>query len=101
MASATDTARRSLEHPPGYAQNYRGSFEDSVQPDPGVFSPFQSHSSQNQSQNQSGLLGGDGSGAGAGVGGVWDTAVSWAKKAGEKMKEGEEEVWRRVNSGSK
>ena len=29
---------------------------------------------------------------------VWKTATSWAKTAGEKLKEGEEEVWRRLNS---
>lgn len=28
---------------------------------------------------------------------VWKTATSWAKSAGEKLKEGEEEVWRRIN----
>ena len=29
---------------------------------------------------------------------IWNTATSWAKSAGEKLKEGEEEVWRRINS---
>lgn len=29
--------------------------------------------------------------------GLWDTAVSWAKTVGEKVIEGEEEVWKRIN----
>jgi len=28
---------------------------------------------------------------------IWNTVTSWAKTAGEKLKEGEEEVWRRIN----
>lgn len=28
--------------------------------------------------------------------GLWDTAVSWAKTVGEKVIEGEEEMWKRI-----
>ena len=28
---------------------------------------------------------------------VWDTGVSWLKKAGEKLGEAHEEVWRRID----
>ena len=28
---------------------------------------------------------------------MWDTAVKWTKVAGTKLKEGEQEVWKRVN----
>jgi hypothetical protein len=29
--------------------------------------------------------------------GLWDMAWSWAKTVGEKVVEGEEEMWRRIN----
>jgi len=30
--------------------------------------------------------------------GLWDTAVAWAKSAGEKLAQGEQEVWKAINS---
>jgi hypothetical protein len=56
--------------------------------------------SRGRSRNGVGIL--DGGGGGSGVTededkGLWDTAVSWAKTVGEKVVEGEEEMWKRIN----
>ncbi|KKY15565.1 hypothetical protein UCRPC4_g06272 [Phaeomoniella chlamydospora] len=112
-ASSTSTAHISslggdaggLNGPPGYVQDARTSFSDRpLEP----YNPFQGIGQSNAS-GSNGILGGNvgsgyhpSSGQGfteekEGIAGVWDTAVSWAKKAGEKLQEGEEEVWRMIN----
>ena len=105
-SSTTSTpAYNDLSHPPGYIQNSRDSFDE--RPDL-MHSPYQNHN-QNYTKNSSssnrngGLLGSAGGGnvdsaeEGSPIAQIWTTATSWAKSAGEKLKEGEEEVWRRIN----
>jgi hypothetical protein len=69
-------------------------------------SPYQNNNQnygKNSSSNRNGLLGSaggdlDSTEEGSPIAQIWNTATSWAKSAGEKLKEGEEEVWRRINS---
>jgi len=32
--------------------------------------------------------------------GAWDTAMSWAKAAGKKLSETEEQIWKSINGGN-
>jgi hypothetical protein len=99
--NATATSiKKDLSHPPGYVQDSRASFSERV---PEMVSPI----SQNQSGGHSRGRSRNGVGIldrGGGSGdiqdedkGLWDTAVSWAKTVGEKVIEGEEEMWKRIN----
>lgn len=97
-SSTTSTpAYADLSHPPGYIQNSRDSFDQQMQ------SPYQNQNQNygNNTSNRSGLLGSGGANVGSAeespIAQIWNTAASWAKTAGEKLKEGEEEVWRRIN----
>jgi hypothetical protein len=100
-SSTTSTpayADHNLSHPPGYIQNSRDSFDQ--QPEHAQ-SSYQNQNYGSNTPNRSGLLG---SGSGnmdsaqeSPMAQLWNTATSWAKTAGEKLKEGEEEVWRRIN----
>ena len=109
-----------LNGPPGYVQNTTSAFQDRpVEP----YNPFATVSqgfssgtgstglgSGGGSSNYSGVLGSGGAGpssypagiddAKEGLNNVWNTAVSWAQKAGEKLQEGEAEVWRRINNNN-
>ncbi|KAI9753688.1 MAG: hypothetical protein M4579_005040 [Chaenotheca gracillima] len=99
---------QSLEHPPGYVQN----------PYAAELTPAQRLAAEQDRSNLSRLgdyAGGASSGAGVGGGplhsagggladtgegegeGIWDTAKKWAKTAGEKVSEAEQEVWKRIN----
>ena len=78
--------RRSLEHPPGYHQNVYASEQMSEQ------------RRAQEASNASGL----GGVSTENTGGIdsdsmWDTAKTWAAKAGEKISEAEAEVWRKIN----
>ena len=110
-----------LNGPPGYTQNASSAFQDRpVEP----YNPFAAVSqgfsgttnstvlgSGGASSTYSGTLGSGGAGpssysaglddAKEGLNNVWNTAVSWAQKAGEKLQEGEAEVWRRINNNNK
>lgn len=77
--------RQSLEHPPGYHQNVYASELTSDQ-----------RRAQDANNTPSGL-GGYGSSEGTGELDYWETAKKWASSAGEKLSEGEKEVWRRIN----
>jgi hypothetical protein len=102
--STPATAYNDLSHPPGYIQNSRDSFDE--RPDLMQQSPYQNNNQnygKNSSSNRNGLLGSaggdlDSTEEGSPIAQIWNTATSWAKSAGEKLKEGEEEVWRRINS---
>jgi hypothetical protein len=100
-ASTTSTpAYADLSHPPGYIQNSRDSFDQRPEH---MQSPYQNQNQNygNNTPNRSGLLGSGGgnmeSAEESPIAQIWNTATSWAKTAGEKLKEGEEEVWRRIN----
>jgi hypothetical protein len=91
---------KDLSHPPGYMQDSRASFSERP---PELVSPI-SHSQNSHSRGRSrngngiGILDGGGHDAMEDEDrGLWDTAVSWAKTVGEKVIEGEEEVWKRIN----
>lgn len=90
---------KDFSHPPGYVQDSRASFSELP---PELVSPIsqnQSSHSRGRSRNGTGIL--DGGGGHDDMEdedkGLWDTAVSWAKTVGEKVIEGEEEVWKRIN----
>ncbi len=92
------TTTQDLSHPPGYVQDSRASFsERPVEP----VSPLNQSQSGGHSRgrSRSGIL--DGGGGHDDLGGedkgLWDTAFSWAKAVGERVIEGEEEVWKRIN----
>lgn len=55
--------------------------------------------SRGRSRGGTGILDGVGGNGELEVGdkGLWDTAVSWARTVGEKVIEGEDEVWKRIN----
>lgn len=100
-SSTTSTpAYADLSHPPGYIQNSRDSFDQRPEH---TQSPYQNQTQNygNNTPNRSGLLGSGGenmdSAEDSPIAQIWNTATSWAKTAGEKLKEGEEEVWRRIN----
>ena len=60
----------------------------------------QQYHQQQQQQQRTGPMYSDGNDGGyddGNGGGIWGTAVSWAKYAGGKVVEAEAEVWRRVN----
>jgi hypothetical protein len=91
---------KDLSHPPGYMQDSRASFSERP---PELVSPIsQNHNGHSRGRSRNGIGIGilDGGGHDAMEDedkGLWDTAVSWAKTVGEKMIEGEEEVWKRIN----
>lgn len=96
--SSTTSTPYDLSHPPGYIQDSRASFDERpIDP----YQPFANSSTHKRrlSRPNGGIL--DDSRSGSSVGkeekSVWDTAVSWAKSIGEKVVEGEEEVWKRIN----
>jgi hypothetical protein len=96
-SSTTSTpAYADLSNPPGYVQNSRDSFDERS----GMHSPYQNQGYGNNSAHRGGLLA---SGRDVAppeespIAQAWRTATGWAKTAGEKLKEGEEEVWRRIN----
>ena len=100
-----------LNGPPGYQQDAQGAFGDRpLEP----YNPYAavgagssqrgsvSHGIIGNSSAYNGSSGGTGGSVGfgdekEGVAGIWDTAVSWAKTAGQKLQEGEEAVWRMVD----
>jgi hypothetical protein len=93
--------KKDLSHPPGYVQDSSALFSERL---PEMVSPISQNQSgghsRGRSRNGVGIL--DGGGGGSGVmededKGLWDTAVSWAKTVGEKVIEGEEEMWKRIN----
>lgn len=86
-----------LSHPPGYVQDSRASFSERL---PELVSPIsQNQSSHSRGRSMTGIL--DGGGGDDDMEnedkGLWGTAVSWAKTVSEKVIEGEEEVWKRIN----
>lgn len=88
-----------LSHPPGYVQDSRASFSERS---PELVSPMslnQSAGGHSRGRSRTGIL--DGGRSHENLEdedkGLWDTAVSWAKTVGEKVIEGEEEVWKRIN----
>jgi hypothetical protein len=95
-STISSPAYADLSHPPGYVQNSRDSFEERSD----MHSPYQDQGYGNNSAHRGGPLT-----SGRDVDPVeespitqaWRTATSWAKTVGEKLKEGEEEVWRRIN----
>lgn len=97
---ATPTAMTTdLSHPPGYIQDSRASFSERP---PELVLPIAHNHTGGHSRGKSrngGIL--DGAGGHDRLEdedkGLWDTAVSWAKTVGEKVIEGEEEVWKRIN----
>ncbi|ERF71419.1 hypothetical protein EPUS_08688 [Endocarpon pusillum Z07020] len=99
-AHATTTSiTQDLSHPPGYVQDSRASFSERP---PELISPLnlnQSGHDRRKSRSGIGIL--DGGGGHEDIGdedkGLWDTAISWAKTVGEKVIEGEEEMWKRIN----
>lgn len=78
-----------LSHPPGYIQNARASFEERS-PSYSVSDshPYDTHGLLGNESRDSALFGETG---------LWATAVSWAKAAGEKLLQGEEEIWKVIN----
>lgn len=102
VAGTAGAPTADLSHPPGYRQNSQASFDDRPL-DP--YQPFQNQSGGSgapaSAKPGDGLLGAanvpavseDDEGKG-----FWDTAGDWAKKAGEKLSEGHDEIWRRINN---
>jgi hypothetical protein len=90
------TMTRDLSHPPGYRQDSRVSFSERL---PDLAYPGQNQSSHSRGRSGTGIL--DGGGGHGDVEdddkGIWNTAFSWAKTVGEKVIEGEEEIWKRIN----
>jgi hypothetical protein len=86
-----------LSHPPGYVQDSRASFSERP-PEP-VSPMSQKQSGHSRARSRNGILDGGGGGhddVEKEDKGLWDTAVSWAKTVGEKVIEGEEEMWKRI-----
>lgn len=98
--------------PPGYTQNAAAAFAER----PTAGNPYSVFgTSQNTSgggAGGTGLLGAGGMGGGGGSGeegdgiaavaaGAWGTLTGWAKTAGEKLSEGEQEVWRRIGGSGR
>ena len=106
--TTTPQGHHDLSHPPGYMQNANASFQ--ARPS-SPYRPFDSPhtTSSNQSTGVGGLLGaaasssgnfdGDGSGILSSETGknIWNTAVSWAKTAGDTLAKSEQEVWKAIN----
>ena len=96
-SSTPATMTQDLSHPPGYVQDSRASFSERP---PEFVSPIsQNQTGHSRGRSRNGILDGEGGSIDTGDGdrGLWDTAVSWAKTVGEKVIEGEEEVWKRIN----
>ena len=95
-SSTTSTsAYADLSHPPGYIQNSGNSFDNQMQ------SPYQNQGYTSNTSHQGGLLDSNrpmNDEVDSPIAQVWKTATSWAKTAGEKLKDGEEEIWRRINN---
>lgn len=90
-----------LSHPPGYVQDSRASFEERpLEP----YQPFVNCSNHKLTPSVSagGLLDGSPENRPGMVEekGIWGEAVSWAKKIGGKVVEGEEAIWKRINGGN-
>lgn len=90
-----EVARQSLEHPPGYHQNVYASELTSDQ--------RRAQEASNESISASaglpgvgGLTGSEG-GSNLDAASIFNAAKKWAQVAGEKISEGEKEVWRRIN----
>jgi len=83
--------RRSLEHPPGYAQN----------PYASNFSADQRRAQEAQDTPSLGSYGSESKSTTAAFGvdpeSVWNTAKKWAQTAGEKISEAEADIWKKVN----
>jgi hypothetical protein len=96
-AGAPTNITQNLSHPPGYVQDSRASFSERP-PEP-VSPMSQKQSGHSRARSRNGIL--DGGGGHDDVEkedkGLWDTAVSWAKTVGEKVIEGEEEMWKKIN----
>ncbi|RDW71344.1 hypothetical protein BP6252_07907 [Coleophoma cylindrospora] len=93
-----DARRQSLEHPPGYHQNVYASELTSDQ-------RRAQEASNASTPAPSGLPGLGGlsnpdEGSGLDAASIFNTAKKWAQVAGEKISEGEKEVWRRINKES-
>jgi hypothetical protein len=94
--TSTPAYAEDLSHPPGYVQNSRDSFDERSN----THSPYQNQGYGNNSAHRGGPLysGRDVDlGEESSIAQAWKTATSWAKAAGQKLKEGEEEVWRMIN----
>ncbi|KAI1374976.1 hypothetical protein F4677DRAFT_424192 [Hypoxylon crocopeplum] len=76
-AATSNSARYSLEHPPGYHQNTNASVLDSYQR-----TAIQQSELEGQTEES---------------GGVWDTAKKWAQQTGERLAAAEHEVWKKIN----
>ncbi|KAL3428357.1 hypothetical protein PVAG01_01866 [Phlyctema vagabunda] len=83
--------RESIEHPPGYQQNAYASELTNDQ--------RRAQEVTNASSDTSLGLGGFGQSQSedSTAGTMWDTAKKWAQTAGEKISEGEQQVWRKIN----
>ncbi|KAJ9657557.1 hypothetical protein H2198_004203 [Neophaeococcomyces mojaviensis] len=97
-----------LSHPPGYSQDAEASFSD--KPPYENHTPFYKNSysssfSSPQTPTRRGrgildndpaiYLGGEGDGE---EDSVWDTAARWAKAAGKRLSESEQQIWKMVNA---
>ena len=100
----TGPQQTDLSNPPGYVQNARASFDERpLEP----YSPFANTNNNTPSYrghkarpSMSGGLLDDSPDSKRDDGGeksAWDTGVSWLKKAGEKLGEAHDEVWRRID----
>ena len=83
-----------LSHPPGYVQDSRTSFQDRPVD---AYNPLQNLSETNGRRPVDGFLGGNPGDAGGGKGWL-ETASEWTKKAGEKLSDGHDEIWKRINN---
>ncbi|QSZ30642.1 hypothetical protein DSL72_000200 [Monilinia vaccinii-corymbosi] len=91
--------RRSLEHPPGYVQNAYAAELSSDQRR--ALDANEVEGGRNTSVSgvfSGGMMGGvGGSTSVGGEEGIWESAKRWVGSAGNKLSEGEKEVWRRIN----
>ncbi|KAL9114321.1 MAG: hypothetical protein Q9227_001743 [Pyrenula ochraceoflavens] len=83
-----------LSHPPGYVQDSNASFRDR----PGAaYDSLQNQSQMSARGATEGLLGSNADELGGGK--TWfETATDWTKKAGEKLAEGHDEIWKKINN---
>lgn len=97
-----------LSHPPGYAQNARASFSDRAPY--GNQTPFYENNRASSfsspitpTRRGRGILDNDPAIYLAGEGdgdedSMWDTAAKWAKAAGKRLSQGEQQIWKLVSA---
>jgi len=78
--------RKSLEHPPGYQQN---SYASELTPDQRRVQDAAAAADMGEYNSSEKAIGTSD--------GLWNTAKGWIETAGEKLQEGEKEIWRRIN----